>query len=1497
MAFRSQYFLSFGGRFSWSFYLLLVILAVALGLRLNGVNWDQGYGFHPDERDIYMRSGCMYDLLTDAPNAQSCGYLLGEPEAQPGLPGVGTLLDKDRSPLNPHWFPLGSILIYLMVFFRSVAELFTDLNSLDMRYFGRPLSALADVGSVAMVFILGRRLYGRGVGLLAAGLIAVSVIHIQNSHFFRPETFSVFFTLVSFWAMWRMLERKRLRDSALLGLMLGLAIAPKVSILPILAPMFLVYWYRVLDEVDGNWSEITPDLVQRVFRHAAMAAAIAGGVFLITAPYALLDIGAFVGDVATQSDMARTAGLWPFTVQYIGTPSFIYQIQQSSVWGLGIPLGVAAWLSIPFTALAAGLSKSSRRADLFLLAWVVPGFIFLETFEVHFLRYVFPLMPIMVIMGARMLLWLVEAARRLSDRLAAHLAGRLVGRKAGLAWFLPGFAVAVVVFVVGATAFYALAFQRVYAEDHPAVTASEWINGNVPRGTAIVSDNHWDEFVPNLYSYDIWQFPVYDSDTLQKMDTLAGKLASSEYVVFYSSRPYASAARAPDRFPFSNNYYQRLFAGDLGYDLDRAFTSYPELLGVSFRDDAIGRAGLELPQPPVRGRDSPIGLDLGYADDNVVGYDHPQVLLFKNSAHLTENKIRDQLRSLPQAADPRPVGLLLSEEDLATQQGGGTFSDIVNRDGWTNDLPVLAWLLVVEIIYLAALPFTMFIFRPLPDRGIVLARILGLLAVSYVAWLAVSLGWLDFSRAAVYAGLAVVSGLSLATLVFRWGEITGFLKEHWRLLLFGEALFLAAFLGFVLLRHANPDLWHPYRGGEKPMELAYLSAVVRSTSLPPFDPWFAGGYLTYYYWGYFTISGIVRVTGILPTTAFNLAVPFFFALTVTGAYSLVYNLAEGVRQRRSAGHAVTLPGVDSLPPLPTSDDRTRWRQWVWSPMGAGLIAGIFTAVIGNLDGMVQMVQNTWRRVVDGVPFPAFDFWRSSRMLPNLENIDPNPLAFWVPNKLAEFPDVSFHITEFPFFTFLFADLHAHMMVIPFTLLVIGLGLNLVVGLKDGSRLWTAVSAAALALALGSLWVVNSWDFPSYAILTVVLLAVAVYFTEGPGAKKLALLAVLVAGVLAVSILAFLPFHQAYETFNSGLDASKWRTPVDRFLGIHGLFLFVIASFLVYQARETLRELFWSVRLRGFVSTLPGMPWLRVCVAIGLLSAIFFGAAGYWTVVLLVVFLMLAGIVAWRTLASKDGERPFAIVPLALLFMALFIGIGVDLVRVEGDIGRMNSFFKYYLEIWVLLSIVSAYMLWRLGASGFLRPSLGWRSGAWLVVLAALIGSSLIYTALGSRARVSDRFTDGPSTLDGTAYMAAAVHQERGQTIELKWDLEAIRWLQDNVEGSPVVLEAHLEQYRWGARIANYTGLPTVLGWPWHQIQQRTAYSFTIQQRAQDVREMYETTDVGRALELLRQYRVRYVVVGDLERITYAVGGLRKFETLGQKVFENQGTAIYKARWD
>lgn len=1472
--------------------LLALILAVGLGLRLHGINWDSGYGFHPDERSIYMRAGCMYDVLTESPGFRNCTQ--DHPEIEPGFPSLSVFLDAERSPLNPHWFPLGSSLIYVLVLLRSIIELFVDIGDLDMRYAGRVLSALADLGTVLMVYVLGKRMFSRNVGLLAAALTALAVVHVQNSHFYRPETFSVFFILVSFWAMLRMVEHRRWQDSLLLGALVGLAIAPKVSVLPLVLPLALAYGYWALNSAGGRWSGINLGIVRRMLVHAGLAGLSALAVFFLLTPYALLDFTAFIGDLTAQANMARHAGLWPFTIQYIDTPAFLYQMRQTTVWGLGIPLGVVAWLSIPFTVVMALKVRETRRADLLLLAWVVPQFIFLETFEVHFLRYVFPLMPFMILMGARMLLWLVDYSRAASIRYGSvietsHLA--LSKLKAIVLLASPKLAVGLVVLVVIATGFYSLAFQKVYAQDHPAVEASQWIRQNVPASAKIVSDNHWDEFIPELYRYDLWQFPAYEPDTAEKMSALASHLSEAEYVVFYSYRPYVSVARDPDRFPFSSGYYQQLFGGDLGYQLERSFTSYPELWGVSFQDSPYGHADVLEPVPSVPTESSPIRLRLGYADDNVVGYDHPQVLLFRNVERQTESVLLEQLvrgRTSQQSSDA--VGLMLSEEDLAKQRSGGTWSELFDRDSWTNRYPVLAWLLAIELIYLLALPLSVFIFRPLPDRGIVLARVLGLLVVGYITWLLVSLGWLDFSRMAILLGLLVVASLSGAVLATRWREVKTFFLENWRLLVVAECLFLIAFLAFVLVRAANPDLWHPFRGGEKPMELAYLNAVVRSTTFPPSDPWYAGGYLNYYYWGYYLLALPIRLTGMIPTTAFNLAVPLFFALTFTGAYSIVYNLAEGVR--RSCNQANRRA------------KQSRIERALWSPVSAGLLSGLFIAVIGNLDGVIQLTHGLWLRLFGGAGgFPPFDFWRSSRMIPPLEDVDPSPLAFWVPDKAAGFADVSFHITEFPFFTFLFADLHAHMMVIPFTLLVIGLGLNLVVGLRSGSRLWALAASGILSLALGALWVINSWDYPSYLVLVLALLALAVSSTQRPWLQQAALLTLLALGVVALSVLAFLPFHQAYETFDAGAAASKWLTPVDRYIAIHGLFLFIGGTFLIHQSRRSLVGVFRGL-VPGNGSALPdGNPghdrfWKGLYLVLGLAVLIYLLAAGFWTAAGLTVLLALTGLALWDVAASAEPDRLYRAVPLLLLGMALAIGFGVDFVRLNGDIGRMNTLFKLYLEAWVLFSIAAAFMLWYLGFRGWFRWRLGWGKTIWAVMLLALFASSLIYTGLGTKARIADRFNGGPFTLDGTAYMKTAVHVEEGQLLSLREDLEGIQWLQDNVTGSPVVLEAHNQQYHWSARIANYTGLPTVIGWPWHQIQQRNAYAGTIGQRTRDVTEMYNGTDLLRTKQLLDLYDVEYIVVGDLERAYYAGQGLHKFEEmvgngLAILVFDGDGMKIYR----
>ena len=1483
--------------------ILALILALALALRLNGLNWDDGFGFHPDERDIYMRSDCMYRALANHPGFENCGYVQAQPETTPGPPSLEVFLDPERSPLNPHWFPLGSVLLYVLVYFRSIFELFTDISSMDMRYTGRAISALADVGSVLLVFLLGRRIYGVKIGLLAAGLTALAVIHIQNSHFYRPETFSALFTLASFWAIFRMLERKRWADSLLLGVFAGLAVAPKVSGIMVLCPVGLAYGYRLWDAVRSNRDQDS-EVWLRVAAHGAVA--LAGGivVFALASPYALLDFAAFKGDIQAQGHMVRNAGVWPFTIQYVGTAPYLYHIQQTAVWGLGLPLGIVAWLAVPITAATLFWTTGRFRADSIILVFVLVTLVVQESFEVRFQRYLFTLMPLMILLGSRMLWWPVErfggqpvadTGRRDRSLRRANLRGAnramVLWRRRGepLKWA----AVGTVVLVVAATAFYALAFQRVYERPHPAVTASHWINANIVPGTAIISDNHWDEFIPNLYEFDVWQYPVYEPDTQTKMETLAGRLAGSEYLVFYSNRPYSSVSRDPNRFPNSAQYYQLLFAGELGYNLEQSFHSYPGLWGVEFRDDPIGAAGLPQPESVNSAGPGALSFNLGYADDNVVGYDHPLVLLFRNVERRPFDELLDLLAGGQSPAATQgdgkdaPDGLMLSEADLSTQRNGGTWSEVIHRDSWTNRLPVLAWLLAVELVFLAALPLSIFLFRPLPDRGVILARIFGLLLVSYVAWMAVSLGWVEFSRTAIVWGflaLCAASGLALAVLR---KEILGFLRERWRFLLGAEMLFLLAFLAFALVRAANPDLWHPWRGGEKPMELAYFTAVIKSSAMPPFDPWFSGGYLNYYYWGYFMPAALVRITGILPTTAFNLAVPLFFALTVTGAFSLVYNVAQGARASGRRGGRLA--------------SGRRGGRWWWSgfrsPVAAGLLGGAFVGVIGNLDGAVQVVHGLWRKVFETGGYPAFDFWRSSRVIPAQENFDPSPLTFWVPDKTQGVAEITPHITEFPFFTFLFADLHAHMMAIPYYLLVLALGMNLVVGLRRQGLRWISVAAAALALALGSLWVINSWDYPTFGLLALGLVVVGIYLRPGPDQHRARLAVFLLLLVGAGSIVAFLPFHQAYETFNSGLEPTKWHTPLTRYLWIYGLFLFIAGTFVLCQLRGGFARLYSSIS----VGRMPGLlnPSGRVMVlAAGLGLAALMAAAGFWTAAVLLACLLGVCWVGWTLIASNREDRAFTLMPLIWLAMGLGISIGVDFVRVTGDIGRMNTLFKYYLEVWVLFGLAAAYLLWSLVESGALRrlaPPVRW---VWTAVLVVLLVSSLIYTVLGTRVRLADRFEPAPPTLDGTAYMNTATHSELEQPFQLEPDLRGIEWLQDNVAGSPVVLEAHGDQYRWNGRISIYTGLPTVLGWPWHQIQQRTDYASQVGVRVRDVATIYNTADLQLAGELLQSYRVEYIVIGELERIYYDAPGLEKFltmERLGQlrRVYESSGVIIFQ----
>ena len=1524
---------------------LLAILALALSLRLFGLNWDNGFSYtpHPDERAILQRVGNL---------------------SPPALGELDTLFDAEQSTWNPRWFPYGSFPLYLLRGVQLLSALGPGDGIDDLRVTGRAISAMADLVTVVLVFVLGSRLYGRRVGLLASFFTAVAVIHIQLSHFFAVDTLLALLTVVSIFFMYRIAREGRFRDSLLAGAFVGLALATKVS----MAPIFAAYVFAHI--MYALWMNGNPDSPDTPFDRRWRTAAenlVAGGfaaliALVIVQPYMFLDWSTFYEDVVEQSEMVRRIRDYPYTRQYIDTTPYLYQARQFATWGLGWPLGIIAWAGLVFAAVrglrlrygvaylvvgwglpvgilfvstsflaivaASGITllallvtlpirPAGSRMDVLLLSWVLPLFLITGSFEVKFLRYMLPMTPVLLLFGSRMMFtaW---------DRAGAS----------GIRATLRPLVMAVFVIVVGGTAFYAFSYMTVYGETHTAVRASQWIDENVPKGSVILKE-HWEEGLPNLVGYQVRELQLYNPDGINKTRQVSEELALADYLVFFSNRLYGTITRLPERYPVTSSYYRLLFTGELGYEMVNVEATYPELLGVGFVEDTFDRPGVPEPEALRDFTPSGLSLELGFADESFSVYDHPKVLVFQNVGRMSGLDIQAAIQDavLPSAPgsdanSSETNGLLLSIEEARAQRQGGTWTEIIRPDGWMSRVPVLGWLLAVEGFAILVLPITFLVFRPLPDRGYLFSKVLGLLAVGLIVWLLASYRWMAFSRGSILVALFLLALIAAAILVAKRKEITEFVRRRWRLLLIAEVIFLAAFFSFLVLRMANPDLWHPYRGGEKPMDLAYLNAVLRSSYMPPYDPWFGGGYLNYYYWGQFTVAMLIKATGISSTVAFNMAVPLFFALTAGGAYTVVYGLAEGTRRRLAPARAAAAGPVVSSdsestagaggqnsppahPELVEGRERVEGRaerKWPhWSPVLAGIGGILFVAVLGNLDGAIQVGHGIWRVAVQSLPFGEFDFWRSSRMM----------------------PESTEGITEFPFFSFLFADLHAHLMALPFTLLVMGLALAVVANASRRDRvpgIWSIESATrlvALGVAVGTLWLVNAWDLPTYLIVVVVALFLAEFFSHG-GAG---LVMVVKAGiksvlVLAVAYLVFLPFHLNYETFNNGIESTTDTTVLWRFLAITGVFIFVIGSFFLYEARDWLLA-GWRGIVRGATSLtdavsaddgeVVGQAGLGIGVktVIGLivgalilgfsLTAVFTGGIGS-TIPFLAVLLVLVLTVAVRWLATDRTDSPQLVFAAIIIGVAVSLVIGLDIFRVEGDIDRMNSIFKFYLQVWVMLAVASAYLVWRLAHGRRVALCrLSWGKKAWTGMLTALILSAAVYPVLGTQDRLRDRFYDHtlPLTLDGTAYIDRVIYSDRQGDIDLEADFQGIQWLRENVRGSPIVLEGNTPLYRWGGRVSIYTGLPTVIGWKWHQEQQRWDYRDEVNRRIADVKRIYETTNPSVALSLMRKYDVMYVYVGQVERLYYSDAGLSKFDgSLSSqlvKEFETDQVTIYRVK--
>lgn len=729
---------------------------------------------------------------------------------------------------------------------------------------------------------------------------------------------------------------------------------------------------------------------------------------------------------------------------------------------------------------------------------------------------------------------------------------------------------------------------------------------------------------------------------------------------------------------------------------------------------------------------------------------------------------------------------------------------------------VIVWLLVVQLLAFAVLPYVAWMSPAAPDRGYGWSKVLGVFLFAWTVWLESLFGLTSDNNYLVRFTFIVFLIIGFRGYYSGWLSLAEFKSIFSKSGKQVESLFIGLTLFYGIIRFCNPEIFW----GEKPMDSTFLNFFTRNDSIPPQDPWAVGSQMSYYYLGIYFIAAILKLTGISAAVGYNFAIATLAGWIGSALFSLIALLTKNARF-------------------------TWWSVWLL------LLASNPEALRLTLMKPFRMEKFSFFGLFEQLHFDSV-FWPSTRV-------------FASPSFL-----------EYTSWSLLFADLHAHVISICFTVTALGLATLLFL---DGSTRYSARGVAhriLVGFVIGSLFGINTWDFISFGAVVgalIVLSQVPLFWKPPVKADGTPILGeIILVGVFSrgVALIWDLVLFGA----SAVLAVELYRHGVSfRPSGGWGW----VSSHEFNSVIKLLRAMgYWLV---GLLLTVGAVAWSRwrsggilpvqhVLVAIlsgvlafipGALSAAR-GLENHPWATFLYVAVLVGSSYLWLWATSERSEMK------ALSVLIAAAGYLIVMLEVFFLLDRMNTLFKGYMAVWMLLaigSVVGAFFahqkLRECGSARILRV------GQWIgyiVVAAMLCGTCVNVFAICKMKRVPTRFY----TLDGIAYLRALNPD----------DAAAIDWLNTHVKGNATVLEAHGDSYREYTRISMHTGLSTVLGWEHHAKQRGLSPDGAIARR-KAIQAVYVGEDIETIKNILLEYRIDFIVVGAIERATYRRMDESKFE--------------------
>jgi len=841
-----------------------------------------------------------------------------------------------------------------------------------------------------------------------------------------------------------------------------------------------------------------------------------------------------------------------------------------------------------------------------------------------------------------------------------------------------------------------------------------------------------------------------------------------------------------------------------------------------------------------------------------------------------------------------------------------------------NSFQFLIWWAALLLLGIGAFPLTSWLFSSFHGRGYGFSKAVGILAVSFVIWTLSYVKLLGFTRIWILFFLIILFIVSWGIPRTRKAALCALSSQSDILeITFQECLFVIALLAWCIIKGIRPEI----NGEEKFMDFAFLNSLVRTDTLPAPDPWLAGSSINYYYYGQYIYAMITKFTGIVTSVAYNLSMCTTFALAFTMSFSLGSLFFDGASKK----------GLQAL---------SSFRVF------AGMLSAFAVTIFGNSHAFFYDDKSFGNKFLTFLSDRGVTVGRTDSFFypDSTRFIGHNPDSqIWDSAKatLLQYGDYTIH--EFPCYSYLLGDLHAHVVGLMIVMLIIavlfslyfkarhpageemliqtfpksdkpvGLIKRLIYELK--SLLQPEIVITGILLGISTMC--NYWDFLIYFI--VACMTLLIYFS------KTSRHFISIAGLpfflteIAMILIAYLKYSQNAFTHvgvqliilvvcligTALLPCAITRT------GLGMSFLFSAASVCSLTFNANFDMIANSLAKTEFTSS---VYQFLILWGVHLIFA-----------VLLIFVTLFSGRDHFPSREAQDtyipetaaarflaGKNPADIFMSGIAVVSFLLLAAPEIFYVRdiygGSYKRSNTMFKFTFEAFVLLSLVLAYSFFRFMCIRRKNRSHVVLVYAGTIVLTFLIIIPMHYPFVSIPQRTGVISLENYTSLDGTASLdtkdSPLLPAGAGDLSDYS---AAIDWLNANVAGTPTICEAFGNSYTDSCVVSSYTGLPTIMGWQTHEWLWRfqgivnsqgelvsnpekpDVWTDIMTPRQTAVRTIYTDKDEAVVRSLLDKYDVTYLIVGALERAQYMDLNDELLKSLGDTVFESGTLYIVKMK--